>query len=86
MQTKDETDFHWVFLLASMCQVSLLGFAVGGAFLSLAYFDLPYNLLVMLVVTERWLNAELVAKSQSAPTQENQGAVQSGLPSPRDLH
>jgi hypothetical protein len=32
-----------------MCQVSLIGFAVGGAFLSLAYFDLPYNILVIVV-------------------------------------
>jgi putative inorganic carbon (HCO3(-)) transporter len=39
--------------LAGMCQVSLVGFAVGGAFLSLAYFDLPYNILVMLIVAQR---------------------------------
>lgn len=45
----------WVHLLAGMCQVSILGFAVGGAFLSLAYFDLPYNILVMLVVVNRWM-------------------------------
>jgi putative inorganic carbon (hco3(-)) transporter len=41
----------WARHLALMCQVALVGYAVGGAFLSLAYFDLPYNLLVMLVVT-----------------------------------
>lgn len=46
---------QWAFYLAGMCQVSLVGYAVGGAFLSLAYFDLPYNILVMLVVTWRWL-------------------------------
>lgn len=46
---------HWSFHLASMCQVSLVGYAVGGAFLSLAYFDLPYNILVILLVTQRWL-------------------------------
>ena len=32
-----------------------MGYAVGGAFLSLAYFDLPYNILVILVVSMRWL-------------------------------
>ena len=32
----------WAKNLASMAQVSLLGYAVGGAFLSLSYFDLPY--------------------------------------------
>ena len=51
-------DTQWTFYLAGMCQVSLVGYAVGGAFLSLAYFDLPYNILVMLVVTLRWLREE----------------------------
>lgn len=46
---------QWTFYLAGMCQVSLVGYAVGGAFLSLAYFDLPYNILAILVVTLRWL-------------------------------
>ncbi|HPU81090.1 putative O-glycosylation ligase, exosortase A system-associated [Accumulibacter sp.] len=45
----------WAKQLAAMCQVSLVGYFVGGAFLSLAYFDLPYNLLVMTVLTKRWL-------------------------------
>ncbi|HAL39716.1 MAG TPA: putative O-glycosylation ligase, exosortase A system-associated [Polaromonas sp.] len=48
-------DTKWVYYLAGMCQVSLVGYAIGGAFLSLAYFDLPYNVLVMLVVSSRWL-------------------------------
>ena len=38
-----------------MCQVSLVGYAVGGAFLSLAYFDLPYDILLLVVVAKRWL-------------------------------
>lgn len=48
-------DVQWTYHLAGMCQVSLVGYAVGGAFLSLTYFDLPYNVLVILVVTWRWL-------------------------------
>ncbi len=48
-------DSLWTNQLAAMCQVSLVGYAVGGAFLSLAYFDLPYNILVILVVSMRWL-------------------------------
>lgn len=46
---------QWLQHLAGMCQVSLVGYAVGGSFLSLAYFDLPYNILVMLVVSMRWM-------------------------------
>lgn len=44
---------RWASDLGSMCQVSLVGYAVGGAFLSLAYFDLPYNLLILVVVAKR---------------------------------
>ncbi|MQM29102.1 MAG: putative O-glycosylation ligase, exosortase A system-associated [Candidatus Accumulibacter phosphatis] len=54
--TKGIAKVVWVYELVGMCQVSLVGFFVGGAFLSLAYFDLPFNILVILVVTQRWLN------------------------------
>lgn len=56
-ETRDEEELKWLFNLAGMCQVSLVGYAVGGAFLSLAYFDLPYNIMVMLVVCKAWLMA-----------------------------
>lgn len=65
MKTGHDLDFRWVYMLAGMCQVSLIGFAVGGAFLSLAYFDLPYNLLVIVVAADRWLNAELATKQHA---------------------
>jgi putative inorganic carbon (hco3(-)) transporter len=51
-------DGQWLSGLAGMIQVSMVGFAVGGAFLSLAYFDLPYNILVMLVACDRWIAEE----------------------------
>ena len=54
--SRDREDARWLFHLAGMMQVSMIGYAVGGAFLSLAYFDLPYNVLVILVAGERWLN------------------------------
>jgi hypothetical protein len=38
-----------------MMQVSLVGYAVGGAFLSLPYFDLPYNIMVMVVLARKWV-------------------------------
>ncbi|MCL2656745.1 MAG: putative O-glycosylation ligase, exosortase A system-associated [Betaproteobacteria bacterium] len=51
----ERPDTRWVADLGAMCQVSLVGYLVGGAFLSLAYFDLPYNLLVLVVVAKRWV-------------------------------
>lgn len=61
-RTASNGEYHWAYWMASMSQVSLVGFAVGGAFLNLAYFDAPYNLVVALVLTKALLQKEL-AKS-----------------------
>jgi probable O-glycosylation ligase (exosortase A-associated) len=45
----------WCDPLAAMCQVSLIGYGVGGAFLSLSYFDLPYNVMVIVVLARAWV-------------------------------
>lgn len=42
-------DLQWASNLAKMIQASLIGFAVGGAFLSLLYFDVPYYLMAAVV-------------------------------------
>jgi probable O-glycosylation ligase (exosortase A-associated) len=49
---------QWVADLGSMCQVSLAGYAVGGAFLSLTYYDLPYNILILVVLGCRWMDSK----------------------------
>jgi probable O-glycosylation ligase (exosortase A-associated) len=54
-------DLRWAAPLAAMIQTSLAGFAVGGAFLSLAYFDVPYYLVGILVAT-RALVAQRLAQ------------------------
>jgi putative inorganic carbon (hco3(-)) transporter len=48
----------WCADLASMAQVSLIGYGVGGAFLSLSYFDLPYNIMVLVVLTGAWVRKQ----------------------------
>lgn len=64
----------WVSDLAAMCQVSLIGYATGGAFLSLAYFDLPYNILIMIVMAHRWVNREAwLAEGEMPIPAGNQG-------------
>lgn len=74
-------DTRWAYHLAGMCQVSLVGYAVGGAFLSLAYFDLPYNILIILVITLRWLHEKqwekdpLGAFGSTAPKSRLRAAV-----------
>lgn len=46
---------QWTADLGAMTQASLAGYAVGGAFLSLAYFDLPYNLVLLVVLARQWI-------------------------------
>lgn len=48
----------WLPLLMRMTQVSLVGFAVGGAFLSLAYLDLTYYFMGYVILAGRLLAAE----------------------------
>lgn len=53
--SRDIPEARWAADLGSMAQVSLVGYAAGGAFLSLSYFDLPYNIMVLVVLTRVWV-------------------------------
>lgn len=64
--TKNVAGFEWARDLAAMCQVSLAGFAVGGAFLSLTYFDLPYYLVVIVIVLRQLVTRHLAGNPGSA--------------------
>lgn len=73
---KESDDTQWCRNLGSMCQVSLIGYAVGGAFLSLAYFDLPYNIMVMVVTAKAWMRQRTSAPvSSKVKTHEQGGAL-----------
>lgn len=48
-------DLAWASLLARMCQVSIVGYLTAGAFLTLAYYDLIYYVLVILIALEKVL-------------------------------
>ena len=47
---RKKSETSWAVDMASMVQVSLVGYASGGAFLGLAYFDLYYTLIAITVV------------------------------------
>jgi hypothetical protein len=47
----------WAQQLGSMAYASLVGYAIGGAFLSLQYFDLPYNIMAMIVIARKWVES-----------------------------
>ena len=63
--TRDHPELLWANRLAAMLQVSLVGFATGGAFLGLAYFDLYYHLVAMLVVTRVLVQQALQTKAET---------------------
>lgn len=54
----EHPDARWAGDLAAMAQVSLVGYAVGGAFLSLSYFDLPYNVMMLIVLSRVWVQTK----------------------------
>lgn len=78
--TKGSIEDRWAFDLAGMCQVSLAGFAVGGAFLSLAYFDLPYDIIVVLVATNEYLLTRRRTSPVEPPAQPGAVPPTSGVP------
>jgi probable O-glycosylation ligase (exosortase A-associated) len=64
---KDKPELLWARNMAAMCQVSMIGYCVGGAFLSLAYFDLFYDIVALMVLLERLLLAKQSAPALAAP-------------------
>lgn len=58
VQARRHAETLWLSSLGAMCQVSLVGYAVGGAFLSLSYYDLPYNIMVLVVMGYRWMDQQ----------------------------
>lgn len=63
-RSKGRADLSWAYLLASMLQVSLVGYLVGGAFLYLAYADFPYGLMVSAVVLKDILRRSLLSQEE----------------------
>lgn len=50
-----DPELAWAATTARMCQVSIIGYMTAGAFLAMAYYDLPYYVLAILVCLEKVL-------------------------------
>lgn len=74
-RTRDDPEFsEWVPLLMRMCQVSIVGFGVGGAFLSLMLLDIPYYILGVVVMVQATLNERRPSgKVGQSPSRNVQG-------------
>ncbi len=83
----------WVPLLMRMCQVSLIGFCGGGAFLSLMHLDIPYYIMAVIVTTGavvRQSRYSMASLKQSAavsvsvpPVAERKNGRGAALPAPQ---
>ncbi len=72
---KKNPDFYWERDLAAMVQVSLIGYAVSGAFLGLSYFDYYYHLVAIIVILYGLTNQKLKASPALSPAVVMQGKV-----------
>jgi len=61
---RNDPDRKWAADLSAMLQVSLLGYAAGGAFLGMAYFDLPYHMMIILLLAAKFSGG---LENKSAP-------------------
>jgi probable O-glycosylation ligase (exosortase A-associated) len=68
-----DAQHRWAADLAAMVQVSLVGYASAGAFLGLAYFDLYYTLVAIVVL------CKTVMLSQGLKEAQRVGAAANGL-------
>ena len=69
------SEWIWASDWASMFQVSLAGYAVGGAFSNLAYFGLPYHLMIMMVLCKATLH-DAIAEGQDVTNSEPQESIE----------
>jgi probable O-glycosylation ligase (exosortase A-associated) len=77
---RGRSELQWASDLARMIQVSLVGYAVGGAFQNQAYFDVPYDLLIALVLTRSLVEKEIrgLEKQEDAPVMPQVDAAERG--------
>ncbi|HQT68299.1 MAG TPA: putative O-glycosylation ligase, exosortase A system-associated [Acetobacteraceae bacterium] len=62
---RGDPSLAWADDLARMCQVSIIAFLVGGSFLSLAYYDFYFTILIILASTRMMLERAKVPAIQT---------------------
>jgi probable O-glycosylation ligase (exosortase A-associated) len=67
---KNDSERKWAADLAAMIQVSMVGYAAGGAFLGLSYWDMPYHLMAIMLLT-----AKFAGVLETAPTPVREPAI-----------
>ena len=65
-RTSGRPDLRWANDLARMVQVGLVAYGVGGAFLSLSYFDLPYYMAIAAAAARTVVSRELAGDAPAS--------------------
>lgn len=81
-RARKDPENQWAADLAAMVQVSLVGYGGAGAFLGLAYFDLYYTLIAIVVLCK----VVLVSQERAAQAQPVNDAIQPNLLRPSAGH
>ena len=68
--SKTRDDLKWAGNMARMLQLSIFGYAVGGMFYNMAFFNLYYHLVVMMVITRTVVEAEARRVDGLAPSSD----------------
>ena len=74
---KGFSEAKWAADLASMVQVSIIGYAFAGAFLGLAYFDLYYTLIAIMVICSGVLKEQILCINSTVKRHESEVAMAS---------
>ena len=82
--TRLRPDLFWARDLALMIQASLTGYAVSGAFLGLAYFDLYYLVIALVVVLHNHVVEQLAIESTLSVSSPQSNALGGRLQLGRD--
>ena len=69
-QVRSFPHLMWAGDLAGMMQVSLAGFTLGGSFLNLAYFALPYHLVAIILICKVIVKEEIAAAADVSTVAE----------------
>ncbi len=65
--TRGREDLNWARELAAMTQVSIIGYATGGAFLNLAYYDLFWHIAAFLIILRLIVEKKLAEQVSESP-------------------
>ena len=84
-QALGKPQLKWAASMMSMMQASLIGYAVGGAFINIAFWDLPYYLYAAIVVTQYVVQRQISTADSVAvqPRRAERIAHVASSPTPR---